>query len=383
MPKKHIPVMNNLSDIIKAKISNQGPITFADFMELALYEPNYGYYCSDKLNIGKKGDFYTSPYVNKAFGSVIGNFISKSFDLIEDEDLAIIELGAGKGILALDILNHLKTNNIEQYNRITYYLIEQSERSRKEISESLINHKKRIKSFSSLEDLKDNSISGVVISNELFDAIPFHRLKFTKDSLSEIYVTLKDDNFIEALDSPSKDELLKYFEENKLELAEDQEIEINLHAKNILENVNRVVKQGFILNIDYGYLENELFSPSRMKGTYKCVYKHSINETPYLNIGEQDITAHVDFSNLIRVGESLNIHKIKYTTQGQFLLDWGILDIIESNQETDTERQSIKNLFLPELMGDKFKVLIQEKNLSEKLNSFYPQSPFKISFKVL
>lgn len=375
--------MNNISDIIKAKIKNKGPITFADFMELALYEPTYGYYCSGNVKIGKEGDFYTSPYVNKAFGSAIGNFISKSFELIEDEDLALIELGAGKGVLALDILNHLKINNIEQYNQMTYHLIEQSDHSRNEIKETLIKHNDKLKLSSNLDDLKSNSISGVVISNELFDAIPFHRLKFRNESLSEIYVTLENGNFIETFDYPSKDELLKYFEDNNMELVEGQEIEINLKAKKILENINRVFKKGFIVNIDYGYLEDELFNPNRMKGTYKCIYKHSINETPYLNVGEQDITAHVDFSNLIRIGESLKINGFKYTTQGQFLIDWGILDIIEKNFENNAEIQAIKNLFLPELMGDKFKVLIQEKNLSQKLHNFYPESPFKISFKIL
>ncbi|MEE8043723.1 MAG: SAM-dependent methyltransferase, partial [Thermodesulfobacteriota bacterium] len=115
------------------------------------------------------------------------------------------------------------------------------------------------------------------------------------------------------------------------------------------------------------------------------------NETPYINIGEQDITAHVDFSNLIRVGESLKINKVQYTTQGQFLLDWGILDLIsgdikkKSSPDSSFKKdiQAIKNLFLPELMGDRFKILLQEKNLEINHKNFYPESPFKISFNVL
>ncbi len=103
--------MNNFTEIIKSQIRDLGPITFAEFMELALYHPTYGYYSSGKTNIGKEGDFYTSSNVHKSFGSVIGNFTIKSLDLIDEESLSIVELGAGKGTLALDVLNHLKNNS--------------------------------------------------------------------------------------------------------------------------------------------------------------------------------------------------------------------------------------------------------------------------------
>ena len=120
-----------------------------------------------------------------------------------------------------------------------------------------------------------------------------------------------------------------------------------------------------------------------------CYYKHTTNENPYIKIGEQDITAHVDFSNLIRVGQSFGLNTVKYTAQGQFLLDWGILDIVErySGEEKNSDissyrnRIAIKNLFLPEMMGDRFKVLIQEKNIEHKDKTFYPKSPFRISLR--
>ena len=210
-------------------------------------------------------------------------------------------------------------------------------------------------------------------------------------NLSEIYVSVENVDITETTGKPSSRDLEEYFRSIDIQFKEGQEFEINLLAEKLLREIDGILKKGFILTVDYGYLASELFSPERMKGTYKCIYKHSVNESPYINIGEQDITAHVDFSNLIRAGESLKINKIQYTTQGQFLIDWGILDLINRGIEEkssqlrsfEKEIQAIKNLFLPELMGDKFKVLIQEKNLGRELNDFYPESPFKISFNVL
>ncbi len=373
--------MNKLKEIIKSAINEAGRITFAKFMELALYHPSYGYYTTGKSNIGKDGDFYTSPHVHRAFGSVIGNFIIKSFQLIDEDKLTIIELGAGKGFLALDILNHIKTQNKSYYERLNYYIVEKNNYSKNESEEKLGDHLDKVKWFSELTELENENISGVVISNELFDALPFHRLKFTNGDLAEIYVTLEDGGLVEIIDKPSSNYIEEYSKNTGIESLEGQEFEINAGSERLLKQINETLQEGFILTIDYGYLAPELFNPNRMKGTYKCINKHQINEEPYTHIGEQDITAHVDFSNLINTGKKLGLNKVRYTTQGQFLVDWGILDFI--NNGTEKEIQAIKNLFLPELMGDKFKVLIQEKNLSDSLKDFYPESPFKISFKVL
>ncbi|KAB2834514.1 MAG: hypothetical protein F9K51_01735, partial [Candidatus Dadabacteria bacterium] len=126
--------------------------------------------------------------------------------------------------------------------------------------------------------------------------------------------------------------------------------------------------------------------PERLKGTYKCMYMHNIHDGPYVNIGRQDITAHVDFSNLVRSGEALGLGTVKYTTQGQFLIDWGVLDIMEKESgNTDAPGQgrnkAIKNLFLPGSMGSSFKVLLQSKNINAE--GFYPESPFKLSFGII
>lgn len=376
--------MSSLADIIKTEIRSSSAITFARFMELALYHPEHGYYASGKVRIGKEGDFYTSPSVHPAFGETISKFISRAWEIMSVPDFTIVEMGAGKGFLALDILDSLKKNNPEFYERLRYLIVESSPSLCEQARGILSEHLAKIEWASSLSSLKAESVSGVFLSNELVDALPFHRAKFHEGRLIEIFVALQDKSFTEILGEPGAD-LTKYFDAYDLQLEEGQEVEANLEAGGWISSVSRILAKGFVLTIDYGFLAAELFSSERMKGTFKCLYKHQINENPYINIGEQDITAHVDFSNLIRNGDALGLNTLKYTTQGQFLIDWGILDILEENQEDDISaekrRRAIKNLFLPESMGDKFKVLIQAKKMGDGIRNFYPESPFKISFQ--
>jgi SAM-dependent MidA family methyltransferase len=379
---------NELVPIIKSLIQKSGAITFAKFMELVLYHPQHGYYSGGKAKVGKEGDYYTSPHVHPAFGEVLSRFICRVHEVINVPHFTVVEMGAGKGFLALDILNSLKANNPEFYDRISYLIVELSPHLSEEGKNTLKEHSHKVEWINFYSHLKSKNISGVLISNELVDSFPFHRAKFKNGKLFEILVALKDEEFIEILGEPSSPDLKKYFENYNLEFEDGQEVEINLKAREWLSDIASALVKGLILTIDYGHLAPELHSPARMKGTFRCFYKHTVNENPYINIGDQDITAHVDFSNLIRVGQSLGLDTLKYTTQGQFLIDWGILDIVErysaeggsGDVSAERDRLAIKNLFLPELMGDRFKVLIQGKNLGREVKAFYPESSFRISF---
>jgi SAM-dependent MidA family methyltransferase len=327
--------------------------------------------------------------VHPAFGEILGRFISRAYETAQMPDFTVLEMGAGKGFLALDILDSLKRNNPDIYERISYVIIELSQHHIEEEKIILKEHMHKVKWLNSLTDLGAESISGVFITNELLDSFPFHRARFKDGQILELFVSLQKEDFVEIFDRASTTALKEYFEGYNLKFVDEQEFEINLNVKRWLSKVVRVLAKGFILTIDYGYTAPELYNPSRMKGTFMCYHRHTTNENPYINIGEQDITAHVDFTNLIRVGQSFSLNISKYTTQGQFLLDWGVLDILErysiekSSQDffSQKERLAIKNLFLPEMMGDKFKVLIQEKNLEHKDKTFYPESPFRISLR--
>jgi len=381
--------MHELTKIIKSIIKETGPITFDKFMGLALYHKKYGYYTAGKRIIGKEGDYYTSPCVHPAFGEVISSLIHKSYEVIGVSNFTIVEMGAGKGYLALDILDSTKRNYPNLYNCLNYTIIEKSPHQILQEKNLLKEHLDKIKWINRISELKSTNICGIFISNELLDSFPFHRARFEDGMLKEIFVDLKNDEFIEVIDDPSIKELRDYFLDYNIDFKDCQEVEINLHAEKWLRDIASVLDKGFVMTIDYGFLAQELFNPTRLKGTCKCLYKHSINDNPYINIGKQDITAHVDFSNLIRIEESVGLKTLKYTTQGQFLIDWGILDIIERTTENNKQSEatrlktifSIKNLFLPEQMGDRFKILIQGRNVGEIINSLIPKSPFRISLQ--
>lgn len=388
--KVKILKMNSLTEIIKSGIRDKGRLNFEEFMELALYHPEYGYYTSGRERIGREGDFYTSPFVHSAFGRTLAGFITKAWETINAPQNGVIEMGAGKGLLASDILDSVKEDRPDLYEEAEYLIVERNPHSRQQAEQALKNHKGKIRFLNTLDELDPNSFCGVVVSNELVDSFPFRRAIWTEGKLREIYVTLGNDEFIEVTGDPSTDRLTNYFDSYELSFNEGQQVEINLRAKEWIQNVGAILKKGLVLTIDYGHLVAELFSPERMRGTYKCMHEHQINESPYTDIGGQDITCHVDFSNLIRAGNSVGLDEVKYTTQGQFLIDWGILELMESDADmagiSDTgeekKRAAIKTLFLPGQMGHSFKVLLQAKNLDPAKEDFYPESPLKISFGV-
>ncbi len=379
---------NRLYHIIRSTIEKDGPITFSRFMDLALYHPEHGYYSTAVGGIGKRGDYYTSPHASSVFGQVISNFIRSASEVIGQSGFTVVEVGGGVGYLALDILDALKKREPEFYNHITYVLIEHSNKHREGYRDLLKAHLDRIKVFSELEGIESPYDKGVVVSNEFFDALPFHRVVARGAKLLELYVDVRGGEFIEITDTPSTVEIEKYFEDHEIELADGQQAEVCITTRNYINNIASAIYKGLVLTIDYGFLAKELYDPARLSGTYKCVKDNRINENPYEDIGRQDITAHVDFSNLIRVGEACDLNTFHYTTQGQFLVDWGILEIIEAlssnssipESKKSIELNSIKTLFLPEQMGNKFRVLIQDKDTAINFEKFYPDPPVKISF---
>jgi len=369
--------MNKLERLIKNHILQNGPVTFADFMNLAQYHPQLGYYRAEKVKIGKEGDFYTSPHVSAAFGEIIGTFIEKVIGFLKISDFTILELGAGKGYLALDILNYL-SEKTEFYPLINYIIIDKNTDN---CTLTLENHRNKIKIYNNISEL-EKSFRGVVISNELFDSLPFHRIIYQSGQFSEIYVDCKENKFEEISSDLSTENIKKYLKGYNLKPVDSKQIEVNLLAEKVIKAVSSYLDAGYMITIDYGYLFEEYFNNQKINGSFRCFYKHKINDNPYINIGQQDITADVDFTNLIRSGNQYGLNKVKYTTQGQFLVDWGILNVIERETRHGQGRvNSIKNLFLPSMMGNYFKVLLQSKNIPNA-DTIYPESNLTISFGI-
>ncbi len=188
--------------------------------------------------------------------------------------------------------------------------------------------------------------------------------------LKEVFVSLKDDAFTEVLDLPSTPEIGIYFERLGIELEEGQRAEVNLKAVDWMRWVAKGLKKGFVITVDYGYPAEELYAPDRKTGTLLCYHRHRVVEDPFINIGEQDITAHVDFTTLMKVGEKEGLQVAGFTDQTHFLFGLGILERIaaigrsaSTEAEALQERLLIKNLIMPGRMGSVFKILIQYKGI--------------------
>jgi SAM-dependent MidA family methyltransferase len=212
---------------------------------------------------------------------------------------------------------------------------------------------------------------GCYLSNELVDAFSVHLVEKRAGKLLEVYVDVENGTFQEVLRDPATKELINYLEWVGVELAEGNRAEINLAAPAWIRNVAGLVQRGFVLTIDYGYLASELYAPWRKSGTLMSYYQHTSGENPYIRIGEQDLTAHVDFSALIKAGEESGLQKVFYGDQCKFLLGLGFVDALLAAQAREKEphhaqalRLTLKNLILPEGgMGEIFKVLIQGKGV--------------------
>lgn len=380
-----------LIELIEKEAAYPEKITFERFMELALYHSHAGYYESARQRTGRGGDFFTSPHASKAFGECVANFVAGASEVLGGDSTHIIEYGAGSGFLALDVLDALERRNKDIYDTLIYSIVEKSAASVESSKSLLSRHSEKIR-WAGGTKAEDKIVRGdgaaIVISNEFVDSLPFHRAVFESEGLREIFVTHRDGLFLEVRGAPSTPELKRYLASYALSLEAGQELEINLRARDWLRLATNAFERGFVLTIDYGSLAPELFAPKRKNGTMRCFHRHTISEDPYTKIGEQDITCDVDFSNLIRAGEECGLDTVKYTSQGQFLVDWGILNIVEGRASDpaigDAERQrdiaAMKTLFFPEFMGSRFKALVQSKNAGPASKDFYPASPLKLYF---
>ncbi|HEV7620799.1 MAG TPA: SAM-dependent methyltransferase [Flavisolibacter sp.] len=349
-----------LSEIIAQKISMDGPISFCDYMEMCLYYPKLGYYSSAENKTGLKGDYYTTPYLTSLFGKMIGRQLEEMWQIMKKKKFTIVEYGAGTGILCYDILDYLKGNE-ELYEQVNYCIIEKSPEMRK--TEQARLHEK-VSWHDDIEDIP--LVNGCILSNELVDNFSVHQVVM-EDELFEVFVDYNN-GFVELL-YPASQEIKEYLSEQKIKLKKGFRTEINLQAIEWIKGIAKNLETGFVLTIDYGFPSFDLYSNNRSLGTLLCYHKHEINHCPYINIGAQDITAHVNFSALHYWGLKNGLNYTGFTNQGQFLIALGLLDNLRKMEETmpDDFITDKKNIFLINAlirdMGRKLKVLIQHKGL--------------------
>ncbi len=365
---------NQLNAIIRQRIDENGRITFADYMTACLYEPGLGYYTSPGRKVGVQGDFYTSITVHAAFGRVIARELAAMWrSMGQPADFTLMEVGAGHGRLACDILDFLQEREPECYASSRLMLVEKEPSLVAAQQELLAGHAARLLWTGHAETAQDSRFSGVIYSNELLDAMPVHRVLMTPDGLKEIYVTRDGEQLKEQLDVPSTPVIGEYLARYGMPLLPGQEAEVSLAALSWFEAVASRLQQGFILTVDYGYPKEELYAPQRKLGTLLCYHQHRVEDNPYQRLGEQDITTHVNFSALMERGEELGLTTVWFGEQCRFLLAAGMVnefEAIESSGLPETEklkrRLTLKRLIMPQGgMGDTFRVLVQSKGVKQ------------------
>jgi SAM-dependent MidA family methyltransferase len=350
-----------LTEIIIEKIQNNGPISFHDFMEMALYYPKLGYYTSEKRTT--EGDYYTSPNLTPLFGVMIGRQLEEMWEITGKEAFTVIEYGGGTGKLCGDILDYLK-NNTEFYNKLEYCIIEKKPELRKKENTCL--HKK-VNWYASILEIP--KFTGCILSNELIDNFAVHQV-FMEEELMEVFVDYQD-GFIELL-RPASKELSNYLDELDVVLPKGFRTEINLQAIQWIKEIAFSLNKGYIITIDYGYPSSGLYCKEKSCGTIVCYNKHTINENPYIDIGNQDITSHINFSALCHWGLKNGLACCGLTNQANFLLALGFKKYLRESvtQDQDPIRAIRKEVFLTHIllidMGMKFKVLIQHKGIGDR-----------------
>ena len=369
-----------LCDAIARQIaaSPQKRITFAQYMEAALYHPQHGYYATKAINIGQQGDFFTSPHLGADFGELLAEQFVQMWEIIGRQQFTLVEIGAGQGILAADILGYLLQHYPDFFAALEYIIVEKSTTLQHEQQQRLKNLPIK---WCSLEEIPTDSIIGCCFSNELVDALPVHQFIIEAGQLREIYVTSQEARglsiFVEVIGELSTPQLAEYFDLVKIALPssaypDGYRSEVNLAALDWLKMVSSRLQRGYLLTIDYGYPAHRYYNPMRSQGTLQCYYRHMHHNNPYINIGQQDITAHVDFTALQRWGEVCGLDNLGFTQQGLFLMALGLGERIaaisnsspQSIQQILQQREALHQLLDPTGLGG-FGVLVQSKNLTD------------------
>lgn len=369
----------NLIEVIRDHINNssQQRITFSAYMELILYHPEFGYYASNAERISESGDFLTSPHLASDFGEVIAAQLHQIWQILGSPPLfSIVEMGAGQGLLATQILAYSARVYPDFFRSIDYIIIETA-------SAMIRAQQTRLKDlpvrWCDWTQIPDRSIVGCFLSNELIDALPVHQVILVADKVQEVYVKLGDENreFTEEIGELSTDKLTEYWQLNHISLFSGKypdryRTEVNLAALGWLELVSKKLHRGYVISIDYGYTADRYYNPMRSQGTLQCYYQHAYHNDPYINIGNQDLTAHVDFTALQNQGELLGLQTVGFIQQGMFLMALGLGERIASISSSDGDiqsllrrRQNLHQLIDPMGLG-KFGVLIQSQGLTSE-----------------
>lgn len=325
-------------------------MSFCRFMELCLYHPRYGYYMAHRPAQGRGGDYVTAPSVGPLFGRTVARRIAQ---WAPDGPFSILELGGGEGYLALDILSALKEKYPSVYRLLSYLSVEINPHMVQRQKEVLAPHLDKVK-WVPWEEVGE--VEGIILMNEVLDALPVHRVKVQGGRLYEVFLDWDGRSFREVL-LPAGGHLYEYFTWLGAFPPEGTYAEAGLKALDLLREASEKLKGGRIVVFDYGLKTPELLSGAYPEGTLRAFQGHRVSGDLYAEPGGRDLTAHVDFGALIKRAEELDLQLEAFCDQATFLLQGGILEEAKDLQD----RLKAKWLLLPQMMGKIFKVLILKK----------------------
>ena len=357
-----------LTELIRRDIAAQGGwISFARFMDLALYSPGLGYYAAGAHKFGAAGDFITAPELSPLFGRTLARQVA---GIIADSAPHILELGAGSGRLAVDMLAELELlGSLPDRYAILEVSADLRARQQALMQESLPHLLDRVRWLDRLPE----RFSGAVVANEVLDALPVHLLHWRDSAIGERGVGDNGHGFVwreRAIGDP-----VLLHAAQKIAVPDDYVSEIGLAARGLVNSLAKALEQGAMLFIDYGFGAREFYHPQRRRGTLMCHYRHHAHDAPFFLPGLQDITAHVNFTDIAECGIDAGLELLGYTSQASFLINCGITELIrDTSPENIRDYQplsaQLQKLTSPAEMGELFKVIALGKKMPNPLSGF-------------
>jgi SAM-dependent MidA family methyltransferase len=343
-------------------------ITFAEFMRRALYDPTRGYYMTDREHFGKRGDFNTISAYGELFGQIMaGEFAALFRELESPSTFTIIELGPGNGDFARHVLTELHEHFNDVFQVVRYLCVEISPFLADKQRLRLEGFSDRVAWYNEVDKLPA-WLTGVFFSNEFFDALPVHIVRQQPAVLNEVFVDENDGGPVFREAELSSARLREYWSRAGTTMQPGQLAEINLEAIDLLELIGARLKRGRVVTIDYGDLAANLYDNTRPQGTLRCFSHHSLNDEPLANIGEQDLTASVNFTSLMAYGRDFGLETVSFENLADHLTKKGMLDraareLSRHSAEGPALEKSLalKQLFVPHGIAAHFKILLQEK----------------------
>jgi SAM-dependent MidA family methyltransferase len=350
--------VTRLGELIAERIREGGPISFAEYMDISLYHPEHGYYARAAQRTGRAGDFFTSVDVGPVFGELLAKQFAEMWRLVPHPSFDLVEAGAGNGRLSRDILDAAERHHPDFLEAVRLSLVEKSAAARVAQVETLGRHRHRLVYSDAVLPAE---VTGVIFANELLDALPTHAVAMTGAGLREVFIDLRDGRFVECFHDLSSRRLAEYLARAGASLVEGWRAEVNLAAEEWIGEAGRALTTGFLIVIDYGHDESELYGSSHAGGTL-AMFKQHTADVDLQEPGTHDITAHVDLSAVRRAAEHSGLESIGQLDQTYFLMGLGLEEIMNSPPGFDRaalgRRLALKTLLMPGGLGSTHKVMI-------------------------